>query len=139
VALHQTMSYDGPNPTPTGFESRVGFTIVLRSLQRLDDVLAQLVESGVSELHGVSFTSSRAAEAEDNARREAIADARRKAVLYAEAAGRTLGAAVSIREGGDAPGPWGGGVRMMAASADASSSPGGIDLGASVRVTFELN
>jgi uncharacterized protein YggE len=54
----------------------------------------------------------------DEAREQAIADARRKAEIYAKAAGVTLGAALSISEEG-APGPMP--YRKMAAGMAASA------------------
>jgi uncharacterized protein YggE len=136
LGLQPTMAYDGPTPRTTGYEGRIGFTIIVRSVANLDDILTQLVGSGVSELHGVSFGSSHATEAEDDARRAAIADAHRKATVLAEAAGRRLGAAVSIREDMDNYGAVRNSSFAMKASAEAM--PGGLDIGVTARVTYQL-
>ena len=59
-------------------------------------------------MNGLSFGFADATALMDEARRAAVADARRKAELYAAAAGVELGPVLSIQEQG------GGGVRPMA-------------------------
>ena len=76
----------------------------------------------------------------DEARRRAIADARRKAELYATEAGATLKRTLTIREGGARPGPRPV-LRAMAALDAAESVPvarGEQTMSASVSVTYEL-
>ena len=57
-----------------------------------------LVGAGANEIRGISFLISDASKRLDEARGQAIADAKRKAELYASAAGVTLGPAVTISE-----------------------------------------
>ena len=63
-----------------------------------------LVGAGANDIGGINFMVSQASKLLDEAREQAIADARRKAEIYAKAAGVTLGAPLSISEGG-APAP----------------------------------
>ena len=63
-----------------------------------------LVGAGANDIGGINFMVSQASKLLDDAREQAIADARRKAEIYAKAAGVTLGAPLSISEEG-APGP----------------------------------
>ena len=58
-----------------------------------------LVGAGANDIGGINFTVSQASKLLDDAREQAIADARRKAEIYAKAAGVTLGAPLSILEG----------------------------------------
>jgi uncharacterized protein len=139
VGLQQVMSYEGQTPKPLGFESRIGFTVVVRDLPRLDDVLVEVVESGVSALNGVVFSSSRATEQRDEALTHAVSDAHRKATLLATAAERSVGRALTIDDASGFGPPQGGGMRLMAASFEASAvAPGGLELSATVRVVYEL-
>jgi uncharacterized protein YggE len=62
------------------------------------------VGAGANDIGGINFMVSAASKLLDEAREQAIADARRKAEIYAKAAGVTLGAPVSISEEGS-PGP----------------------------------
>ena len=63
-----------------------------------------MVGAGANDIGGINFSVSNASKLLDEAREQAIADARRKAEIYAKAAGVTLGAPISISEEG-APGP----------------------------------
>ena len=62
-----------------------------------------LVGAGANEIGGINFMVSQASKLLDEAREKAVADARRKAEIYARAAGVTLGAPLSISEEGNAP------------------------------------
>ena len=57
-----------------------------------------MIAAGVTEVWNVEFLVSDPGKALDQAREAAIADARRKAEVYARAAGVTLGHVVSIEE-----------------------------------------
>ena len=62
-----------------------------------------LVGAGANEIGGINFMVSQASKLLDEAREKAIADARRKAEIYAKAAGVTLGEPLGISEEGSAP------------------------------------
>jgi uncharacterized protein len=68
-------------------------------------VIDMLVGAGANDIGGINFMVSGASKLLDQAREQAIADARRKAEIYAKAAGVTLGAPLSISEGGGSPMP----------------------------------
>jgi uncharacterized protein YggE len=63
-----------------------------------------LVGAGANDIGGINFMVSQASRLLDEAREKAVADARRKAEIYAKAAGVALGAPISISEEGT-PGP----------------------------------
>src|SRR5262249_58901094 len=64
-----------------------------------------LVGAGANDIGNVAFEVSQASKLLDDAREKAVADARRKAEIYAKAAGVTLGAPLGISESGGAPQP----------------------------------
>jgi uncharacterized protein len=107
----------GP-PTIVGYRASNRVTIRLRDVTKVASVIDTLVGAGANDLGGINFTVSQASKLLDEAREQAIADARRKAEIYAKAAGVTLGAPLSISEGG-APGPIA--YRKMAAGMAASA------------------
>jgi uncharacterized protein YggE len=87
-------------------------------------------------MSGIEFMVSQHSRLLDQARAEAIADARRKAELYAKAAGARLGPVVSISEEGTASPPH---PVMQAMRAGAVPvAPGEQTLRATVTVSFEL-
>jgi uncharacterized protein YggE len=95
----------GPNVIAS-YRASNRVTIRLRDVTKVAGTIDTLVSSGANEIGGISFAVEKASKLLDDARTQAIADARRKAEIYAGAAGVTLGAPVSISEdGGGAPAP----------------------------------
>lgn len=107
----------GPNAV-TGYQASNHVTIKLRDVSKVASVIDALVAAGANNIGGISFMVSTASKVLDDAREQAIADARRKAEIYAKAAGVTLGSPLSISEEGS-PGPMP--LRRMAAGMAASA------------------
>ena len=57
-----------------------------------------LVVLGANQMNGLTFDVSKAETLKDDARKEAIANALRRAKLYAEAAGAEVGEVIAIAE-----------------------------------------
>jgi uncharacterized protein YggE len=93
----------GPS-TVVGYRASNRVTIRLRDVTKVASVIDTLVGAGANDIGGINFTVSQASKLLDEARERAIADARRKAEIYARAAGVTLGSPLSISEQGS-PGP----------------------------------
>jgi uncharacterized protein len=95
-------------PNRTGPSAIVGYrasnrvTVRLRDVTKVANVIDTLVGAGANEIGGINFMVSQASKLLDEARERAVADARRKAEIYAKAAGVTLGAPLSISEEGNA-------------------------------------
>jgi uncharacterized protein len=87
-------------PRITGYVASNMLTVRVRALDTLGTVLDSAVRDGANTFNGLGFALADPAAALDEARRRAVADARHKAELLAEAAGVTLGPVVSISEGG---------------------------------------
>jgi uncharacterized protein YggE len=87
-------------PRITGYDVSNTVTVTLRNLEKLGGVLDTMVTVGSNQVNGVMFAVAQPQPLEDEARKRAVADAQRKAKLYAAAAGITLGPLVAISEGG---------------------------------------
>ena len=74
----------------------------LRDVTKVASMIDVLVGAGANEIGGINFMVSQASKLLDEAREQAISDARRKAQIYARAAGVTLGEPLSISEEGSA-------------------------------------
>ena len=85
--------------TIVGYRASNRVTIRLRDVSKVASVADTLVGAGANDIGGINFTVSQASKLLDDAREQAIADARRKAEIYAKAADVTLGAPLSISEG----------------------------------------
>jgi len=91
----------------------------VRSIEKLPEILDRLIAAGATNVWNLEFLISDPAPVLDRARQAAIADAKRKAELYAVAAGVKLGAVVSIvEENATAPAP----VLMQRAAVSAGSA-----------------
>ena len=117
--LNPLMKYDEDRaPTVTGYQASNMVSVRVTDLARLGEVLDAIVSAGANEINGIEFSREDGADALDDARKQAVADARRKAEVLAEAAGLTLGPVLSIRDSqssGGRPRPM---MRMEAAMAD---------------------
>jgi uncharacterized protein YggE len=92
-------------PQITGYRASNRVIIKVRDVTKVAGVIDTLVAAGANEVGGINFIVTQASKALDEARARAVADARRKAEIYAKAAGVTLGEPLSITEEGAAPPP----------------------------------
>jgi len=88
----------GNERTFLGYECTASFVIELRELDLLESVLVDVVEAGANQVDGVEFDVSAKKKLRAEARTAAVAAAREKAALYAEAAGIALGAVIHIKD-----------------------------------------
>jgi uncharacterized protein len=85
-------------PRIVGYTVSNQVTIRVRDLEKLGDILDQVVSEGSNQINGVSFTFSEPEKLLDMARANAMADAIRKAKIYTDAAGIGIGRITSISE-----------------------------------------
>lgn len=130
--------YD-PNRSGTarllGFQATNQITVNIRDIDKLAGIIDQAIAAGANEMSGLEFVVSEQSKLLDQARDDAIADARRKAERYAKAAGVKLGAVTSISEEGSTPQPRL--IQAMRAGA-APVAPGEQTLRAVVTVSYEI-
>jgi uncharacterized protein len=119
----------------TGFQATNQVTVRIRDIGNLAAVLDSAISAGANEMSGIEFIVSEQSKLLDRARDAAIADAHRKAELYAKAAGAKLGHVVAISEEGSAPPPHP--MQTLRAGA-VPISPGEQTLRAVVTVSYEL-
>jgi uncharacterized protein YggE len=98
-----TSSRPGP-ATIVGYRASNRVGIRLKDVAKVANVIDTLVGAGANDIGSINFMVSNASKLLDEAREKAVADARRKAEIYARAAGVTLGAPLSMSEEG-APQP----------------------------------
>jgi uncharacterized protein YggE len=91
-------------------------TVRVRDVTKVANVIDTLVAAGANDIGGIDFIVSGASKLLDQAREQAVEDARRKADIYAKAAGVTLGAPLSISESGGSPMPMQFRAKAMAAA-----------------------
>jgi uncharacterized protein YggE len=105
LSLQPQYAPNRPGPSSViGYRASNRVTVRVREPNKLAGVIDTLVNAGANDIGGIAFMVSNASKLLDGAREQAVADARRKAEIYAKAAGVSLGAPVNISEESN-PGP----------------------------------
>lgn len=134
-------SYDDNERKIIAYQASNQVSVKQRKLDDYGKVIDGLVSAGANQVDGPNFTLAEPEAAQDEARIDAIQEARRRADLYAKAAGLRVTGILSITEsGGYAP------ITVMAAKrmeSLASSPPtpiaaGEVDVKVNLNVRFEL-
>ncbi len=117
------------------------FRITIRQADKLGAMLQSAVTAGANQINGISYSIADPSGPQDQARVNALADARARAEQLAKNAGATLGAPILISATAYSPGP--GPVPAMAAGVGGGStnvpvSIGSLDIQAQVTVTYTL-
>ncbi|RKE53857.1 MULTISPECIES: SIMPL domain-containing protein [unclassified Sphingomonas] len=133
---------DNQPPVITGYQATNTVSIRFRDVAKSGTVLDALVAEGANQIDGPNLTIDKPDAALDEARTDAIAQAKRRADLYAKAAGLRVSRIVSIAESGqDTGGP--AQPMFMARAAMAKDStqiaPGEKDVTVTLSVRFLLN
>jgi uncharacterized protein YggE len=95
-----TSSKVSERPGIVSFRASNRVTVKIRDVTKVANVIDVLAGAGANDIGGINFSVSQASKHLDEAREKAIADARRKAEIYAKAVGVTLGEPISISEEG---------------------------------------
>lgn len=72
--------------------------ITLRDLSQYEVIMDELVKAGVNRINGVTFQSSEIEKLKSDARKQAIADAKKKAEDFAGALGQKVGKAILVSD-----------------------------------------
>ena len=124
-------------PGIVSFRASNRVTVRIRDVSKVANVIDVLVGAGANDIGGINFTVTQASKHLDEAREKAIADARRKAEIYAKAAGVTLGEPLSISEEG-APVPMYRGKMAAPMAAGAPVAQGEETLAVTVSVSWAI-
>ena len=122
----------------TGYQASLSVTVKVHDISKLGEVITAANAAGANNISGPTFTVADPAPARAKAIDEAVADARKSAEAMAKAAGKSVGAVLSMSSS-DA------GVSPMYSASDAAGAaksvpiqPGQLDITANVVVVFEL-
>jgi uncharacterized protein YggE len=89
--------------TITGYIVSNMVTVTARDLSRLGALIDKAVGAGANAMYGISYGENNPGALLDKVRAVAVADARRKAEIYANAGGAKLGRLMTLTEQGAAP------------------------------------
>jgi uncharacterized protein YggE len=130
----------GRAPKIVGYQVSNSITVTHEDPAAVGKLLQAAVDAGANSVSGVGFTVSDPARGRDGALQAAFGDARAKAEVLARAAGRTVGRALSIVEGGAVrpPVPMLYAEKMAVRSAEIPVESGTEEASFTVSVVFEL-
>jgi uncharacterized protein YggE len=138
LSLQPQYSQNRTGPSPiTGYRASNRVTVRVRDVAKVANLIDVLVGAGANDLGGINFTVSQPSRHLDEAREKAVADARRKAEIYARAAGVTLGEPLGISEEG-APAPLFRGKMAAPMAAGAPVAQGEETLSVTVSVSWAI-
>jgi uncharacterized protein len=98
VSPRYTQAKEGRPATVSGYTVSNQVRVTVRDVKRLGEILDQAITLGANQMHGIAFEVSTAEQLKDDARKLAMQNARRRADLYATAAGAQLGPVLRISE-----------------------------------------
>lgn len=130
------------DPRVVGFTASNTLTVKLRDLDSAGAVIDQTVQSGANSLGGIQFTFADPSPLQDQARENAVAKARAKAELLANAAGVRLGEVITINDGyvsTPTPQPMMMRAETASMSADVPIQTGESSLIANVTIIYRIN
>lgn len=127
-------------PILIGYQASNQVTVRFRDIAKSGAILDTLVKQGANNISGPNLTVDKPEAALDEARADAIARARARATLYANAAGLKVDRILAISESGAMPAP--GPQRLFSAKAEAAADTmviaGEQELNVTVSVRFLL-
>lgn len=133
-------------PTIIGYQANNTVSVRQRKLGDYGEIIDALASAGANQVNGPNFQLDEPEPALDEARRDAMTNARERAQLYADAAGLRIVRIVSISESGGywGPQPVSAFARESMAGAPpppppAPVQPGEMQMNASVTVQYELS
>ena len=111
-------------------------SVTIRDLDSVGDVLDAVLEAGANDIWGISFAADDPAEAQDEARADAIEDALDRAGALAELNGVELGPVMSLTEVVGSSPIQAVKLETAAVSGAGTISPGELEIGYQVQVTY---
>jgi uncharacterized protein len=136
----QQVAQDGKAPRIVAYQVSNNVTVTRDEVATIGQLLEAAVQAGANTVSGVTFTVSDSARGRDTGLQAAFAEA--KADVLARAAGRSVGRALAITEGGAAmppvPMPMYRRAEMAQASFAAPVESGAEEIAFTVSVVFEL-
>lgn len=128
-------------PRISGYAVTNQVQVRVHKTAQVGPVLDAVVASGANQVNSIRFTVEDSSKLLDDARKQAIEDAKRKAAIYAQGAGITLGKVLYVIEGGGSVPPRPMPMMQMKAVAAMESTPvaaGEQELAVNATVVFAI-
>lgn len=140
--ISPTYDYSGGSQRVTGYQANSNLTIKVRKIDNANGVIDAATANGANQVSGITFDVDDKTKAENQAREQAVADAKSKAETAARAAGFALGRIINYSEGGGAaprPVMLDKAISMAGGGAPTQVEPGSSELSVTVTLSYEIN
>lgn len=130
-----------PPPEIVGYSINQSVSVKIRDINKAGDIVAGVVEKGANTVSGLNFTVDDPTELQNQAREEAISEAKEKAKAVAKAGEFRLGKLISIQEGVFFPQPMPLAFGIGGKGGDfggPSIEPGSQEVKVNVTLTYEI-
>lgn len=99
-SIYENKNYNSKDGTygPSEYRTSNNLSVSIKDITKTGEVIDTALKAGANQLSSLSFSSSKRNEAYKEARVQAVKDAREKAGVLAQEAGRKLGKAIIIEE-----------------------------------------
>jgi hypothetical protein len=140
VSVYPEMVDQNGKQVITGYQASLSVQVKVRDISKLGEIISAANAAGANTISGPTFTIDDPTPVRAKAIDAAVADARKSAEAMAQAAGRSVGAVLSMSssDAGSVPGPMFGASDVAGAAKSVPIQPGQLDITANVVVIFEL-
>lgn len=136
VEPRYTQPKDGRTAIINGYRVVNQVRLTVGDVKRLGEILDQAIALGANQINHIAFDIAEPETLKDEARKQAMENARRRGELYAKAAGGQLGPVLRISESVGEPHPMPGGRMAMRASIPIEAGTRSLEV--EVHVTYAL-
>ena len=98
ISLSEERDYGRNERRLLGYSAKVAFNVLLRDLDRVEEILSGIVDAGANQITSVEFQTSRLKQVRAEARQRAVAAAYEKAEIYCQAVKVQLGGVLHIED-----------------------------------------
>lgn len=137
--VNPSYDFNGGSQRINGYQASTNLVIKVRNLDKVNSVIDEATANGANQVGGINFDVDDKTQAENEARSQAVAQAKRKAEEAAKIAGFSLGKIINYSENfGSNPRP----IAIMAADKAQGSAtqvePGSSEIQVSVTLSYEV-
>lgn len=138
-SINPTYDWTSGRQKITGFSANTNLQIKVRDIDKVNDVIDQAIASGANQVGGISFDVDNKEKAENEARTQAVDQAKKKAQQAASIAGFKLGKIINYSESDNnfpRPVNYGGGLMLEKSAAPATDIQAG---SSEIKITVSLS
>mgnify|MGYP001600988894 CR=1 FL=1 len=140
-SINPSYDFSGGSQRITGFQANSSISVKVRDLTKINSVIDAATGAGANQVGGVSFDVDDRTVAESEARKLAVADAKKKAGQAAAIAGFRLGRMVNYQEnfaGNVRPMPMMAAVKDVGLGGGTQVEPGSNEIDLTVTLSYEI-